>query len=280
MNDKTKEIELNNREHLFGTLQPVAFVTGSGATRVGREIAWEFGRLGYRVVIHANRSIKPAKEFLKQLADESIEAMLVQGSIDDDTQVKGWMLEVEKRFGRLDVLVHSAAVWDPKPLEEITKDDLDAQVRTNLYGSFFVARSAGLTMSKQSTGGSIVLIGDWAIQRPYAGFSAYFLSKGGIPTLTRTLAVELAARNPRVRVNAIMPGPVLLADSSTEELAKRLREQSLLKRDGTAHDVAAGALFLAEQPFITGVTLPIDGGRSIYASSDQDQIAHPDWNAS
>ena len=120
-------------------------------------------------------------------------------------------------------------------------------------------------MVAQPTGGAIVNIGDWAIERPYENHAAYFLSKGAIPTMTRMLAVELAARNPRVRVNAILPGPVLLP----EALSQAEREQSiagtLAKRVGTPADVALAVVLLLENTFITGVCLPVDGGRTIYS---------------
>ena len=135
-------------------------------------------------------------------------------------------------------------------------------------------------MSKQATGGAIVLLGDWAISRPYPDFAAYFASKGAIPTLTRSLAVELAERNPRMRVNAILPGPVLLADQTPDSTQQAILQQCLLRRMGTADHVARTAVFLAEHEFLTGVCLPVDGGRSIYAGSVADAIAHPNFGLS
>ncbi len=120
-------------------------------------------------------------------------------------------------------------------------------------------------------------IGDWALARPYCDFAAYLLSKGSISTLTQTMAVELAQRNPSIRVNAVLPGPVLLDERVGPEAQQRIVEQSLLKRAGTPHDVARAVRFLVESPFITGVCLPVDGGRTIYAGSSPDVLAHPTY---
>jgi pteridine reductase len=93
--------------------------------------------------------------------------------------------------------------------------------------------------------------------------------------MTRSLAVELACRNPRVRVNAVLPGPVMLAEGISEERRQEIIEDCLLKRLGTARDVAEAVYFLATSPFVTGVCLPVDGGRTIYSGSGSDSVAHP-----
>jgi pteridine reductase len=120
-------------------------------------------------------------------------------------------------------------------------------------------------MVKQPEGGCIVTIGDWAIERPYLNYSAYLTSKGTIPTLTRILAVELATRNPRVRVNCILPGPVMLpVDLPLAEKEEAIRA-TLLKREGKPENIAQAVLALIDNDFLTGVALPVDGGRTIYA---------------
>jgi pteridine reductase len=118
-------------------------------------------------------------------------------------------------------------------------------------------------MAGQPEGGAIVTIGDWATVRPYLNYAAYFPSKGAIPTITRNLAVELARRNPAVRVNSILPGPVMLPeDLSAEERAEAVAG-TLLGREGRAENVAHAVLFLVENDYVTGVCIPVDGGRTI-----------------
>jgi pteridine reductase len=108
-----------------------------------------------------------------------------------------------------------------------------------------------------------VNIGDWATARPYPDYAAYFLSKGSIPTLTRMFAVELASRNPRVRVNAILPGPVMLPDDLPALERERSIRGTLVKREGTPEHVADAVLFFLRNDFVTGACLPVDGGRSV-----------------
>ena len=116
---------------------------------------------------------------------------------------------------------------------------------------------------KVPEGGSIVTIGDWATRRPYPNYAAYFVGKGAIPTITRSLAVELARRNPNVRVNCILPGPVMLPEDLDEAETKGAVAGTLLKRAGRPENVARAVVFLVENDFVTGVCLPVDGGRTI-----------------
>src|SRR5947209_19570829 len=115
-----------------------------------------------------------------------------------------------EHFGRLDVLVNCAAIWKSKRLEDVTAADVRLHFEANTLGTFLCCQHAGLAMVKQPEGGTIVNLGDWAEARPYVNYAAYFPSKGAVTTMTRSLAVELGTRNPRIRVNCIMPGPVML----------------------------------------------------------------------
>ncbi len=255
--------------------KPVAWITGSGAKRVGQAIAREFASAGYRIVIHANHSVEETRQFAEELLSEGNMPLLVNGDVSDPKTSRTIVDLVLATMGRLDVLVNSAAVWNSQPFEEMTAEDIRKEFEVNTLGTLLCSQAAGLAMVKQPTGGAIVLIGDWAVQRPYPKFASYFASKGAIETMTRSLAVELGTKNPSVRVNAILPGPVLLDESIPPETAERIRQQALVKRHGSPEDVGRAALFLATQPFITGVCLPVDGGRSIYAGDSLDAIAHP-----
>jgi pteridine reductase len=129
--------------------------------------------------------------------------------------------------------------------------------------TFLCCQLAGAVMVEQPEGGAIVTIGDWATVRPYRNYAAYFAGKGAIPTISRTFAVELAQRNPAVRVNCILPGPVMPPDNLSEHEVKGAVAGTLLKRLGSAENVAHAVLFLVENDYVTGVCLPVDGGRTI-----------------
>ncbi|MBA4019831.1 MAG: oxidoreductase [Pirellula sp.] len=243
--------------------QQVVWVTGSGAKRVGATVARRFAERGATVVVHANRSRAQAEATVAELSALGARTMLVVGDLREEAVVARLTADILKAFGRIDVLVNSAAIWNPKPLEEVRAVDVRDHFEVNTLGTFLCCQAVGLAMVRQPEGGAIVNIGDWAVERPYQNYSAYFPSKGAIPTLTRMFAVELAARNPQIRVNAVLPGPVMLpADLSEAERAQAVAG-TLVRREGSPENVAAAVLALVDNTFITGVCLPVDGGRTI-----------------
>lgn len=252
-------------QNRFQTAHPVALVTGSGAPRVGNAIACHLATLGCHIALHANDSLAAAEQTADSLQRADTQCMIVQGPIDQSAAVEGFVQQVTERFGRLDILVNSAAIWSPKSLEDVTADDVRRYLEVNTLGSFVAARAAGLQMVSQPTGGCIINIGDWALVRPYLDHAAYFPSKGAIESMTRSLAVEFAQRNRSVFVNCIHPGPVLLADDLPEEKRRAVAASTLVKRVGTAEHIAHAVQMLVENDFITGTALVVDGGRTIYS---------------
>ncbi len=265
--------ELN--EQLFGTQTPVVMVTGSGVARVGRCIADYFATAGFHVILHGNRSIESTKQLARDWTAAGRKVSVVTGDVSDEAQVLRWKSEILDSVGRVDVLVNSAAIWDPTPLENVDTGVYEHFFRVNALGTALTNQHIGLLMTQQTNGGSIVNIGDWAVERPYRDFTPYFVSKAAVVSITQSMAIELATRNPKVRVNAILPGPVMLAEDVSEQRRQKIIRECLLQREGTAEDVARAAIFLATSPFITGVTLPVDGGRTIFAGPSCDPIAHP-----
>lgn len=243
----------------------VALVTGSGKQRVGWFVADALAARGYSVAVHYRTSAEEAAETVLHLLSHGVEAESFPADLTDEAAVKGLVGAALKRFGRLDVLVNCAAIWWPNRLENVTAADMRHFFDTNTLGTFLCCQQAGLAMINQSEGGNIVTVGDWATVRPYPNYAAYFASKGSLPTLTRMLAVELGTRNPNVRVNCILPGPVLLPPTlSAAERAVSING-TLVKREGRPENIAQAVLHFIENDFLTGVTLPVDGGRSVYA---------------
>ncbi len=241
----------------------VALITGSGKRRVGNAVAEALAARGYAIALHYNQSAEDARESVSLMRKGGTHAEAYQANVSKEDEVDRMFKQVENDFGRLDVLVTAAAIWQSKPLEEITADDVRHHFEINALGTFLCCRRAGLIMVKQPEGGAIVTIGDWAIERPYLNYAAYFPSKGAIPTMTRTFAVELARRNPAVRVNCILPGPVMLPEDLAEHEVKGAIAGTLLKRAGRPENIAHAVLFLVENDYVTGVCLPVDGGRTI-----------------
>lgn len=238
---------------------PVALITG-GAVRVGQAIVRELAQRGYRIAIHANTSLDRAQELVTELKAAGHEAAAFGADLRDEEATRAMIDRARRHFGRLDALVNSAAIWSPTPLELTAADDVRRFFEINTLSTFVCCQHAGLIMTEQETGGAIVNLGDWATARPYRDHTAYFVSKASIPTMTRMFAVELA---PRVRVNAVLPGPVLMPENVSEEDRRRAIGGTLLGRAGRPENVALAVAALLENDFITGVCLPVDGGRTI-----------------
>ena len=243
----------------YNEQSPVALVTG-GAIRVGAAIVRELAARGYRVAIHANTSLDRAQTLATDLNSAGYSAAAFGADLRDEDATRAMVDRVHRHFARLDALVNSAATWAPTPLDTVMADDVRRFFEVNALSTFVCCQHAGQIMVRQEAGGAIVNIGDWAVQRPYRDYSAYFVSKAAIPALTRMFAVELA---PRVRVNAVLPGPVLLPETVAEAERRRAISGTLLGRAGRAENVAHAVAMLLENDFITGVCLPVDGGRMI-----------------
>ncbi|MBX3415656.1 MAG: SDR family oxidoreductase [Pirellulales bacterium] len=246
-------------------VERVALVTGSGKRRVGSYVAEALAARGYAIAIHYLRSAHDAAESVDRLTQAGVRAAAFQADLASEVAVREMVSAVLERFGRLDVLVNCAAIWQRKPLEEVTAADVRLHFEINTLGTFLCSQQAGLVMVKQPEGGSIITVGDWAEARPYLNYAAYFPSKGAVTTMTRSLAVELGTRNPRVRVNCILPGPVMLPPELPAAERNEAIQATLVKREGSPENVAQAVLALIENDFITGACLPVDGGRTIYA---------------
>ncbi len=245
--------------------QKVALVTGSGKRRVGWHIAEALAARGYDLAIHYRTSHTEAGDTVTALQARGIRAFALQADLTDEAAVRGLLQGTLDHFGRLDVLVNSAADWSSKRLEDVNAHDVRHFFEINTLATFLCSQHAGLLMVKQPAGGCIITIGDWAIDRPYRNYAAYFPSKGAIPALTRSLAVELGTRNPAVRVNCILPGPVMLPADLPEVERRQAIEATLVKHEGRPENIAQAVLFLIDNDFMTGACIPVDGGRSIYS---------------
>jgi pteridine reductase len=230
---------------------------------VGNAVAAALAERGYAIVLHYHRSADEAHQTVRQLEARGARAVALRADVAEEGDVARLFAETLARFGRLDALVTAAAVWESRPLGEVTAAEVQRQFAVNALGTFLCCREAGRIMVAQPEGGAIVTIGDWACRRPYRHYAAYFISKGTIPTMTRMLAVELAAENPRVRVNCILPGPVMPPEGLAQAEVQGAIAGTLLKRPGTPQNIAQAALFLIENDYVTGVCLPVDGGRTI-----------------
>jgi pteridine reductase len=245
----------------------VALVTGSGKRRVGAHVAAALAARGYAIAVHYRTSASEAAETAAQLGGQfNVPAVPVQADLSDEGAVQRLVRTVLDRFGHISVLVNCAAIWNRKRLEDVTAADVRAHLDANLLGTFLMCQHVGLAMVKQPSGGAIINLGDWADVRPYRDYAAYFPSKAAIPGLTRVFAVELGTRNPNVRVNAVLPGPVLLPPDLSAEERQQAIAGTLVQREGSPEHIAAAVLHFIENDYVTGACLPVDGGRTVFAN--------------
>ncbi len=237
-----------------------ALVTGA-AKRVGREIALGLARRGANIVVHYNSSAPDARRVVAEIKALGVDAIAVKANQTNAREVRAAVGKAVNHFRDIHVLVTSAAVYRKTPFDTLTEDDWDFHIDANLKGPFLFALEVGRRMKKRGTAGKIVTFADWSAIRPYADYLPYCVSKAGVICLTKSLAKALG---PKVQVNAIAPGPVLLPPDFTKKETRQVIEATLVKRLGSPQDIVNSVLFLIEgSDFITGHTLVVDGGRLI-----------------
>jgi pteridine reductase len=234
----------------------VAVVTG-GARRLGRAVAVALAREGCRLVVNHHRS--EAETTLAELRALGCEAESFRADVGDAVEAEALIRHTSARFGRVDILVANAGVFRRTPLQSATLDDWNEMMRGNLDTFFYCAQQAAAAMRER--GGVIIGLADVAAFRPWVDYAPYSASKSCVAQLVRSLAIDLA---PRVRVNAIAPGPVLFPDGLDVEVRRREIDRTLLRRSGSPTDVAEAVTFLARADYVTGVVLPVDGGRLLF----------------
>ncbi len=212
-----------------------------------------------RLTIHCFQSHSPAAELERLAASRGRQAGIVSADLRDVSAIRNVVEIAEKRFGPVDVLINSASDFFPTPALEVTEEQWDQLLDLNLKGQFFLAQACGINMVPR--GGVIINIADVNGERPMRRHSPFAISKAGLLMMTKNLALEWA---PRVRVNSVSPGAVLLPERYTSLQIQRSIERTLLKRLGTPQDVAEAVLFLVHNDYITGFNLRVDGGRSLY----------------
>lgn len=236
---------------------PVVLVTGA-AKRVGAAIARQLHASGWNVVIHYRASGGEARALEKELNTARGEsAASLRANLLDGRAVEKLAVEAQARWGRLDALVNNASSYFPTPLATITEEEFDDLVGSNLKAPLFLSKACVAKMTR----GAIVNIADIHAQQPMKNYVAYCAAKAGLVSLTESLARELA---PRIRVNAIAPGHVLWAEQNKMSAAQRQAEIERIPLQRLAHpdEIGAAAAFLLSPAaaYITGVTLPVDGG--------------------
>ncbi|MDD1779307.1 MAG: SDR family oxidoreductase [Candidatus Helarchaeota archaeon] len=245
----------------------VALITGAGSG-MGKAAAILFAKENAKLAL-VDWEEKGGIDTLGEIEKYSTGAIFLKADVSKEDDVKKSLSEVKKQFGELHVIYNNAGIGPSfghmGSIEETGVEDWDLVMRINLR-SIFLCCKYGIPLLLESGGGSIINTGSINALAPILGFDAYTASKGGIVSLTRVLARQYGLRN--IRVNCICPGPIetpmLAARAAQPQHQDRFRQSTALGRTAKPIEVAYLALFLAsdESSYITGATIPIDGGWS------------------
>jgi NAD(P)-dependent dehydrogenase (short-subunit alcohol dehydrogenase family) len=234
----------------------VALVTGS-AKRLGRAVALRVAEEGADVVIHYRSSQKEAQDVVQSIQRLGRQAIAIAADLGSVAEIKRLIDDAAKHFGRLDILVNSAANFLPASMVSTTGEIWDAALDTNLRAPFFCAQAAAPWLKR--TQGVIINLADTGGLLGWTGYIPHSVSKAGVIMLTKLLAKALA---PEVRVNAIAPGTITM-EGDAPELEADFIKRAPLRRSGRPSDITDAVLFLVHSKFITGQVVVVDGGRTL-----------------
>jgi len=234
----------------------VALVTGAGK-RLGRAIALRLAEEGMDVAVHYGTSAKDAAEVVGKIEELGQRAVALPAELRQVEEIRQLLLQVGNEFGRLDLLVNSAANFLPGSVISTTEDIWDASLETNMKAPFFVAQAAAPMLRRSK--GAIVNFADTGGLLGWPGFIGHSVAKAGVINLTKSLAKALA---PDVRVNAIAPGTITMP-GDPPEWEEEFVKLAVLKKTGRPADIADAVVYLATAEFLTGHTLVLDGGRTL-----------------
>lgn len=234
----------------------------TGARRMGPAIAERLAARGADFAVAYRRSRDEADAVVAVAEARGRAGVAVQADVADAASVAALIAAVEERFGRLDVVVNMASLYESVSFDEMTDADWQRQLSVDLHGTFHVCRAAA-PLLRRDGGGRIINFSDWLVAsgRPrYRGYLAYYVAKAGVKALTEALALELA---PEILVNAIAPGPILAPPDTSDAEAGAVAEATPLGRWGGPGEIAKAIDALLDSDFITGETIRVDGGRHV-----------------
>jgi glucose 1-dehydrogenase len=261
---------------LRGLKDKNVLVTG-GSSGIGQAIAVRFAEYGANVAINYLRQAEEAQETedqvhacINKVQQEGVQDVLVRGDVSQEDDVVQMVGEAVEGLGGVDVLVNNAGIQISRPTEELSSEDFDKVLAVNLRGSFMCAREAIKHFLAEEKPGVIINISSVHQLIPKPGYLGYSTSKGGMQNLTRTLALEYAARG--IRVNGVGPGatvtPINRAWIDDPEKRKQVEEHIPMQRAGDSDEMAGVTAFLASDDagYITGQTIFVDGGLTLFPS--------------
>jgi len=238
----------------------VALVTGA-SQRIGESIVRLLHAEGMNIILHYRSSRADAQKIQQDLnAEREDSVILIQADLSETNKISEMIREAVKGWGRIDAIVNNASSFYPTPVGDIDEKVWDDLINSNLKAPLFLSQAAAPYLKQQQ--GCIVNIADIHADRPLKNHTVYCIAKAGLVMLTKSLARELA---PEVRVNAIAPGAILWPENDIDDVTKkRILSGTVLKRQGSADDIATAVRFLIKEAhYMSGQILTVDGGRTL-----------------
>lgn len=245
----------------------VAVITG-GSKGIGTAISKRFGEEKMKVVVDYNSDAQGAEEAVAMINEAGGEGVAVQANIGTEDGVQKLVDTAVEKFGGLDVWVNNAGMENQHPTDELSLEDWEKVINVNLTGVFLGSKAALKYFLKNKKQGNIINMSSVHEQIPWPTFAHYAASKGGVKLFTQTIAMEYAARN--IRVNAIGPGaintPINAKKFADPEQLANTTKMVPMQRIGDPSEVAAAAAWLAsnQSSYVTGITMFVDGGMTLY----------------
>ncbi len=235
-----------------------ALVTGAGK-RLGRAIALALAEAGYAVAVHYGEGAADADALVTEITGGGGRAVALAADLAKEDEVAGLIGRAAEALGPLDVLVNNASVFERDEALDATRESWDRHMEINLRAPFVLAQGLARQLPKGAAG-NIVNILDQRVENLTPHFVSYTLSKSGLWTLTRTLALALA---PDIRVNAVGPGPVLPSPRQSQAQFDAQARATPLGRAVTPKEIADAVVFLLAAPSVTGQMIAVDGGQHL-----------------
>jgi len=239
----------------------IALVTGS-SRGIGKAIAQTLAARGSILIVHGSKESDALRASFDEVKKVSPASMLAVAQLSDSRAIRGMFARIEKEFNRIDILVNNAATQNPSPFCALKEEDWDHVLAVNLKAPFLCAQLAANLMKKNNSGGKIINISSVHAYDAKRNFAHYSSSKGGLETLTKSMAMELAVLN--IQVNSIVVGAIATEMTPAKRCSKLLSAIPA-HRIGQADEIARLVAFLSshECDYLTGASIPVDGGLTL-----------------
>jgi len=233
-------------------------ITGA-ATRVGKAIALHFAERGWNIALHYFRSSSKAKKLKKIIEQNLVKVVLIKADLKNPKQIEKVMPIVRKKLGTIDCLVNNAALFEKDDITNFTTKSWNDHLNINLLAPTILTKQFAKQASKKTVSNIINII-DQRIFNLTPFFMSYTISKSGLQTLTKTMAMRLG---PNIKVNAIAPGPTIKSKRQTDKHFRNQVRSTLLKKSVKAEDICDAVEFLISNNSITGQIIAVDSGQNL-----------------